>query len=69
LGLPEHARVSGLVTAVEGQGIDGQGEDRSGARSDLSDDEFEGLLESLSMSGAKPLPPDFSRADIYSDHD
>jgi hypothetical protein len=67
LALPEQARVSGLVTVIEG--VEGQGEEQSGVCRDLSDDEFERLLESFSMSSAKPLPADFSRADIYSDHD
>ena len=36
----------------------------------LSDDEFEHLLDQLtSASGLPHLPADFSRADIYADHD
>lgn len=36
----------------------------------LSDDEFEGLLDELASGPGLPhFPADFSRADIYSDHD
>lgn len=36
----------------------------------LSDDEFETLLDELAAGPTIPhLPADFSRADIYSDHD
>jgi predicted DNA-binding antitoxin AbrB/MazE fold protein len=36
----------------------------------LSDDEFERLLDELASESTQlPLPPDFSRADIYADHD
>ncbi len=36
----------------------------------LSDDEFEGLLDELASGPRLPhLPADFSRADIYADHD
>jgi hypothetical protein len=41
------------------------------ALSDLSDEEFEAVLEEFSRGSEHlpPLPPDFSRDDIYSDHD
>ena len=36
----------------------------------LSDSEFERLLDELAAGPGLPqLPPDFSRADIYADHD
>jgi predicted DNA-binding antitoxin AbrB/MazE fold protein len=36
----------------------------------LSDDDFERLLDELASGPALPhLPADFSRADVYSDHD
>jgi hypothetical protein len=36
----------------------------------LSDEEFEFLLDELAKGPkASPLPADFSRADIYTDHD
>lgn len=36
----------------------------------LSVEEFEKLLDAMAARpGGKPLPPDFSRADIYDDHD
>jgi predicted DNA-binding antitoxin AbrB/MazE fold protein len=36
----------------------------------LSDDDFEHLLDELALGPALPhLPADFSRADVYSDHD
>ena len=38
---------------------------------ELSDEEFEQLLDEVSegLDDLPPLPPDFSRADIYDDHD
>ena len=41
------------------------------ALSELSDEEFEAVLEEFSRGSEHlpPLPPDFSRDDIYSDHD
>jgi hypothetical protein len=38
---------------------------------ELSDEEIERLLDELSegLDHLPPLPPDFSRADIYDDHD
>jgi plasmid stability protein len=36
----------------------------------LSDDQFESLLDDLASGPERPhLPADFSRADIYADHD
>jgi hypothetical protein len=41
------------------------------ALSELSEAEFEAVLDEFSRGTEHlpPLPPDFSRADIYSDHD
>ena len=41
------------------------------ALSELSEAEFEAVLDEFSRGSEHlpPLPPDFSRADIYSDHD
>jgi hypothetical protein len=40
------------------------------ASSHLSDDQFEQLLDELAAGPTMPhLPEDFSRADIYADHD
>ena len=65
LGLPEHARVTGLVIGVDDQ----QSEKPRALQSDVADDEFDRMLDEFSMSGGAPLAADFSRADIYSDHD
>lgn len=65
LSLPEHARVTGLVMKVDAQ----PGEAVQAVRSDLPDDEFERMLDEFSIGRGRPLPADFSRADIYSDHD
>jgi predicted DNA-binding antitoxin AbrB/MazE fold protein len=62
LGLPEHTRVTGLVTSVDTQQIDS-------FQSDIPDDEFDRMLDEFCMTGSNPLPSNFSRADIYSDHD
>jgi hypothetical protein len=41
------------------------------ALAEMSEAEFDGLIEDFSKGSEHflPLPPDFSRADIYSDHD
>jgi hypothetical protein len=41
------------------------------ALAELSDAEFDAVMEEFARGSehAPPLPPDFSRADIYSDHD
>jgi predicted DNA-binding antitoxin AbrB/MazE fold protein len=63
LALPEQTRVLGVVKEESLE---------AGANlplfETLTDDEFERELDSLSWE-VMPLPPDFSRADIYSDHD
>ncbi|QEH38801.1 hypothetical protein OJF2_74110 [Aquisphaera giovannonii] len=41
-----------------------------GRAASLSDSEFEALLDELAVGpGLPPLPADFSRADLYADHD
>ncbi len=43
---------------------------RTREHDNLSDEEFEGLLDELSSeTDLRSLPADFSRADIYADHD
>jgi hypothetical protein len=50
-------------------GQDARGQNGSMA-SPLSDEEFDRLLDDLSTGPAMPvLPGDFSRADLYADHD
>jgi len=61
LSLPEHARVTGQVTIVSPP--------IQSETSRLSGEEFEKLLDEFSAPGCPPLPSDFSRADIYLDHD
>lgn len=65
LGLPEHARVTGFVTESETP----RRESLPIAPSDAADDEFERMLDEFSIGGGTPLPADFSRADLYADHD
>ena len=68
LNLVENARV--IVT------IDSTSEARDGAaapaetQTGLSDQMFESILDELASGPAlPPLPADFSRADLYADHD
>jgi hypothetical protein len=50
-------------------GLNGAGQ-ATAAEPDLSDEEFERLLDELSDGPPLPhLPANFSRADIYADHD
>jgi hypothetical protein len=64
LALPEQARVTGLVTGVESS----SGQRLASAKSGLTDEEFERQMDELALD-VSPLPADFSRADIYLDHD
>jgi hypothetical protein len=64
LALPEQARVTGLVTGIESA----SGQSIAPAASGLTDEEFERQLDELALD-VPPLPADFSRADIYLDHD
>ena len=63
LSLPEQARVTGFVLGVETANVVGA------EAMKLSDADFEQLLDEFSVHGCPALPADFSRADIYSDHD
>lgn len=65
LSLPEQARVVGLVVGVNAP----TGEPLKALSNELADDEFERLLDEFSIHGTSSLPADFSRADIYLDHD
>ena len=58
LALPESARVSGIVIPIS----------QVEASDSLSEDELDRELNELSLD-APLLPSDFSRADIYLDHD
>jgi hypothetical protein len=52
-----------------GRGVD-DSSPRPGQAPALSDGEFEHLLDALASGPGLPhLPPDFSRGDIYADHD
>jgi len=62
LPLPEQTRVTGIVSNVESAATD------FAAQDSMSLEEFERQLDELSLD-VPPLPPDFSRADIYLDHD
>jgi len=59
LALPEQARVSGVVTPINAQ---------SPWPEVISDEQFFRELDELALE-VTPLPADFSRADIYLDHD
>lgn len=59
LALPELARVSGVVTSMAAQPPQPEL---------ISDEQFFRELDELALD-VLPLPPDFSRADIYLDHD
>ncbi len=62
LALPDKARVTGIVSNVESSDTTPVHQDS------ISPEEFERLLDELAMD-VPPLPQDFSRADIYLDHD
>ncbi len=77
---PEVVRKLAEKAAAQGQtveafvtemvGMDARGTNGATPLTEISDDEFEKLLDELSAGPALPvLPADFSRADIYSDHD
>jgi hypothetical protein len=65
LSLPEQTRVVGLVVGVDAP----TGEPPQASATNLADDEFERLLDEFSVHGGNSLPADFSRADLYLDHD
>ena len=62
LALPEHARVVGSFSKVEDLAAS------TVETAQVSIDELDRTLEELSLD-VRPLPADFSRADIYLDHD
>jgi hypothetical protein len=62
LPLPEQTRVTGIVSNVESAAAP------SVAQKPMSDEEFERRFDELAID-VPPLPPDFSRADVYLDHD
>ena len=62
LALPEQTRVTGILSNVEPAAIP------PAAQDSMSLEEFERQLDELALD-VPPLPPDFSRADIYLDHD
>ena len=62
LPLPEQTRVTGIVSNVESAAAP------SVAQKSMSAEEFERQFDELAID-VPPLPADFSRADIYLDHD
>lgn len=63
LALPDQTRVTGIVSNVDSSIVPGTGQP------EMSPEEFERLLDELALDNVPPLPADFSRADIYLDHD
>jgi hypothetical protein len=63
LALPEQTRVIGIVNKVEPRSIP------PANTGQMSLEDFDRLLDELAIDDVPPLPPDFSRADIYLDHD
>jgi hypothetical protein len=61
--LPEQTRVTGIVSNVDSSIVSGTGQ------AEISPEEFERLLDELALNDVPPLPADFSRTDIYLDHD
>ena len=61
LALPEHTQVTLDVRLAASGGNEGTPR--------MSPEEFERELAELISSDGPPLPADFSRADIYADHD
>jgi hypothetical protein len=67
--LAENAHAAGLSLDAYLNTLLGLLNDGTGL-SKLSDEEFEAVMDEFSRGSEHipPLPPDFSRADIYSDH-
>jgi hypothetical protein len=63
LSLPKQTRVTGIVSNVESAATP------SVAQKPMSDEEFERRFDELAMPLRGTLPADFSREDIYFDHD
>jgi predicted DNA-binding antitoxin AbrB/MazE fold protein len=66
LALPDQTRVKLTVDATTAQGT--VGPDESGGEANGGASEFDRELEPLLFDGPS-LPANFSRADIYADHD
>ena len=67
LNLPDQARVKVTVETVNTESVAKQNGTLDAPRG-KEGDHFDSELEPLLFSGPT-LPPDFSRADIYADHD
>ncbi len=68
--LHTHAKAQGLSVDAYLRALLGLGSDEN-ALADMSEKEFDALMEDFAKGteNVPPLPPDFSRDDIYSDHD
>ena len=74
---PETAETLHAKATAQGLSVDAYLRALLGLRSatnalaDMSDEEFDALMEDFAKGTehVPPLPPDFSREDIYSDHD
>jgi hypothetical protein len=70
-GLPEPIadEICRLVETFRANLRNGQPAEKHG--NDMSIEEFDALLDEITegLPSLPPLPPDFSRADIYDDHD
>jgi hypothetical protein len=62
LALPEQTRVTGIVSGVSSSATPHPADS-------LSDEQFERLLDEMATPCGGNLPADFSREDIYFDHD
>ena len=62
LALPDQTRVAGVLNNI------GEGRTVADESKHFSLDEFDRMLDELALD-VPPLPADFSRADIYLDHD
>jgi hypothetical protein len=68
--LHAHAKAQGLSVDAYLRALLGLASGEN-ALADLSEEEFDALMEEFAKGteNVPPLPPDFSRDDIYSDHD
>jgi hypothetical protein len=68
--LHAHAKTQGLSIDAYLRTLLGLGSSEN-ALADMSQEEFDALMEEFAQGTehVPPLPPDFSRDDIYSDHD
>lgn len=68
--IAEQARALGFASIEDYLHVVFGSEPSGGSPPDLSDEEFQQALDELSSEENLPsLPADFSRADIYADHD